>query len=126
MKKIDGEKKIEWKKDITEDPFVVSEVDVSKRITSFSSLSLHYSNESILKKSGNSLIHIGGDRFESVIIDKAFLRVCIIYYLYDLLFVLSIICVSIIVCRVFIVCMLFRYCSIPVENICSIVLLSVF
>ena len=105
MKEIDGEKKKEWKKDVTQDRIVVSEADVSKSITSLSSLPLHYSNESILKNFGNSIIHNGENSLESIIIDKALFHVCF-PSLFVILFVL------VIYCRVFIECVLFHYCSI--------------
>ena len=99
MKAVVGEKKQEWKKDVKKERIVVSEVDVSKSITSLSSLPLHYSNESILKNFGNSITHNGTNRYESLIIKEALHRVRIIYSLCFCLYLLLFIGYSSSVCN---------------------------
>ena len=109
MKAVVGEKKQEWKKDVNCDRIVVSEVDddVSKSITSLSSLPLHHSNESILKNSGNFITHNGTNRYESLIINKALLHVCFLYYFCFCLYFLFIVGYSSNVCYFTIVLFLF-------------------
>ena len=92
MKEIEEEKRIKWKQELVKERIVVSNVNVSESTTSLPSLNLHYSNESILKNSGNSMIHIGNDRNESIIIANALQNVCwfLLFkssYFYLLLFV---------------------------------------
>ena len=103
LKEIDGEKKEEWKKDVIADQIDVPEVkNVRQSITSLSSLPLHPSDETILKGSENSLVHIGNDGYQSMIIQKALQNVCLV-----LLFMC--VFVSAHVCRVFIYCVLLFY-----------------
>ena len=82
MKEIDGEKKMEWKKDVIKDTIKVSDAEegqsLSTRIISLSKLPLHYSNKSNLKISSNSVIHNGQyGIIESIIIDRALVSVCL-------------------------------------------------
>ena len=76
MKEIPREKKLEWKKDLIDDRIFVSEVKVSKSCTFLPALALHYSNQINMKNSMNSILHLGYDGYESLIIDKDLRSVC--------------------------------------------------